>query len=84
MEVTQTVYQLTENEMKELKNKFFNNGIQAVRKYIFYVLSHSGRKCSVQYATEFVNDLLDFAVGKSDEIINVSHIDLQDFINGKR
>lgn len=81
---TQKIYELTEQELKELKDEYFNKGIESVKDYLCYCVINSPWKPNIGCVIEFFKDCAAFCRNEADFMPNKKHINFQDFVYGKR
>ena len=81
---TQKIYELTEQELKDIKHKEFNDGIKALADYIIYCVQNSRYVFNYGYCMGTISRMFALFRGESNIIENKKDITFQEFINGKR
>lgn len=82
--ITQMVYELTKEELDDIKQKSYNEGLNDLSNYIMYCIRNSNYVFNYGYAMKTIGRLFDFFTGKTNMIENQKNITFQQFINGKR
>lgn len=74
------VYELTESELKELKDKYFNEGIDSVLDYIVESYNNYILEKNIGGVFEFVNEVIKFCINKHG-INNHYNMSFQEYID---
>lgn len=81
---TQKIYELTEQELKELKDEYYNKGISDLKNYFLYCFGNTRYKFNYGYTMDRCVEITHFCANKTNGIENKKNITFQDFVYGER
>lgn len=80
----QIVYELTQEELNNIKREERNKGRHDVIGYLIFVLKHYRYELNIAGMRYFIFDLVDFLTGKTNTIQNICQYSFNDYLDDYR